>query len=188
MFIENDVPVSKKKGEAFRYQPYFDLRKNIAKVVSYYSMTAVKKGITLDIFVAQETPNYFQGNLTLFLGLLAQLLQYCIEALDGGEICIRVNHESLHQNNNCETELSITITTCNHKQTDTPMDNTLPQICQAVGKSIPLRSYTTLHHIKQLCQDIDGSLTMRRFDDRKNQYHVSLILQQAHPARMLYLV
>ena len=35
MFIENDVPVSKKKREAFRYQPYFDLRKNIAKVVSY---------------------------------------------------------------------------------------------------------------------------------------------------------
>lgn len=188
MYLRKYLPVNNRKREACCYQPYFDLRRNIAKVIANYAIGAVQKNILLDIFVDHETPNYFQGDLTGLLGLLSELFKHCIESLEEGEICIRINHESPHKNNNCETELSIIITTHNATGTkNLPQVDQFSQLCNDSDKNEALKSYATYLRIQHLCSYFSGNIKKQKLDDRKTQYTVSLILQQADSTRMLYL-
>jgi hypothetical protein len=189
MYLSKEQSFSSCKREALQYQPSFDLRKNIAKVVAHYSMAAVQKGITLDIFVAHETPNYFYGNVSCFLVMLSQLLKHCIDSLDAGEISIRIYHESLHQSNSSETELSIITTTHNStKLNNFAGDNCLPRLSGPADRKIQLNCYASLEHINHFCNYFDGNFSMQKLEDREIQYIVTFILQQAHPARILHLV
>jgi len=187
MFLRKELPVNDSKCEALRYQPSFDLRKNIAKVVAYYTLVAVQKGITLDLFVSSETPNYFHGSVSCFLVMLAQLLKHAIESLDHGNICIRISHDSLHQSNSCQTELSIIITMQNPKKPDS-----FSIVAQPAGLSncaegkIPFNGDIALHRIKHLCNYFDGSFSLQKLDNRKIQYCVTFVLHRAHSVRMLH--
>lgn len=188
MFVSRELPVNDSRREALRYQPSFDLRKNIAKVVAYYTLAAVRKGITLDLFVSAETPNYFYGNVSCFLVMLAQLLKHSIETLDQGNICIRISHDSLHQSNICQTELSIIITMQNPIKPDS--HSRVARFARlshcAVGK-IPFNEDSALHRIKHLCNYFEGSFSLQKLDDRKIQYRVTFVLHQAHSVRMRHL-
>ena len=188
MLLRKDLPAGNRKREAFRYQPSFNLRKNIAKVVANYSIFAVQKNILLDIFVDHETPNYFQGDLTCFLGLLSELFKHCIKSLDGGEMCIRINHDSVHKNNNCETELSITVTTYSTTGIkDLAEVSHFSQLYNAEDKNSALKRYASFLRIQHLCGYFSGNFSTQRLDDRKTQFAVSLALQQTHPIRPLHL-
>ncbi len=163
MYLEKDLPVKNCKQEALRYQPCFDLRKNIAKIVAQYCMAAGQQGVDLDLFVAHETPNYFHGNLNCFLEILARLLELSIESLDTGEVCIRICHDSLHQNNSCVTELSIIITVCSSTHFNSAHRvEKISILNKPDKKSIPFKGYSALQRIKSLCSFFDGSLTLQK--------------------------
>jgi hypothetical protein len=188
MLVEKERSTGTFKNEAKRYQPSFDLRKNIARVLAHYSVLAVQKDILLDIFVTHETPNYFHGNKTCFLEMLSQLLKHCIESMDTGEITIRINHDSFHQKNNCETKLSIIITSYNKQDLENVTDsaeNTY-QI-GSVGKYIPSKNNIALHRIGHLCGYFDGEFSLHTIDDHRAQYILSLILHQTPSAGITYL-
>jgi hypothetical protein len=190
MFLRKKLPVNDSKLEALRYQPSFELRKNIATVVAYYTLAAVQKGITLDLFVSSETPNYFHGNVSCFMVILSQLLKHGIESLDDqGDICIRISDDSLHQSNSCETELSIIITIHNPIKPDHFSGvNRFSRLTVSANGNIQLNGDIGLQRIKHLCNYFDGNFSMQKLDDRKTQYLVSFVLHQAHPVRMLNLV
>jgi hypothetical protein len=189
MYLSKELLSNDLKREALRYQPSFDLRKNIAKVIACYSIAAVQKGITLDIFVSPETPNYFQGNVSSFLMMLSQLLNHCIATLHQGNICIRISHDSLHQSNSCETELSILITSHNPtKPNIVARVKQFPQISDCADRAIRFNGDISLHRINHLCNYFAGSFSMQKLDEQKIQYLVTFILQQTHPASMVHPV
>lgn len=188
MYLSKEIPFRNQKREAFRYQPSFDLRKNIAKVVADYSILAVQKNILLDIFVDHETPNYFKGDLNCFLGLVSELLRHCIESLNEGEICIRINHESIHKNNNCKAELSLVVTTRGKTgRNNLPEINSYSQLNNAVDKSLATKRYASFLRIQHLCSYFGGKFTTLKLKDQKTKYSVTFVLQQVHPHRMLHL-
>ena len=187
MLLRKEQPVSSHKRGNCPYQPSFDLRRNIAKVVANYSLVAFWKNILLDIFVTHETPNYFQGDPTCFLGLLSELLKHCIDSLAEGEICIRIDHDSIHKKNNCDTELSIIITTRSTELKNLSGDDHLQPSYNDADKNRALKTFASILRIEQLCRCFAGDIKKQKLDDRKTQYTVSLVLQQSHPARMLYL-
>ena len=183
MNLDRNFAAGNCKREALRYQPFFDLRKNIAKVVAHYTMTAVQKGISLDIFVAHETPNYFHGNVSCFLLLLSQLLKHAIDSLDQGEISIRIYHDSLHQTNDCDAELSIIITTHNPRYSmDFPHAGQPLELVNSTGRRTNSKSHAALIRIKDLCGYFAGNLTWQNLTPQKTQYFLTCILQQTHPA------
>lgn len=188
MFLSKESSCNDIKREAIRYQPSFDLRKNIAKIVAYHSPAAVQKGIVLDIFVSPETPNYFQGNVSCFLVMLSQLLKHGIESLKQGDLSIRIYHDSLHQNNSCDTEISIIITT--HDPTEC-RNTTAGAQCSGLisfaDRQISLNGHDSLHRVKELCRYFDGNFTLQRTSDHMTQYIVTCILQQTHPAGIFNL-
>lgn len=189
MFLTNISSSCDQRREALRYQPSFDLRKNIAKVVAYHSLGALKKNITLDIFVSPETPNYFQGNMSSFLVILSQLLKHSIDSLDGGEINIRVHQESLHKSNSCETEIAIIVTSRSltklHNFTEVVR---LPRLPDPGNDEKEFNDYMSLLRLNRLCKYFEGSYALAKLDDHTIRYRVNFVLQQAHPSRMLHLV
>lgn len=188
MLLRKDRPGSGREREVCHYQPFFDLRRNIAKVITNYSIIAVQKNILLDIFVAHETPNYFQGDLTNLLELLSELFKHSIKSMADGEICIRINHESLHKSNNCETELSIITTTRSTTRSKNPLSDSIPPPSNnAAPADTALNNFSSFLRLQHLCSYFGGNITRQKLDDRKTQYTVSLILQQANPARLFYL-
>lgn len=185
MHLEKKLPVDNNHREAMRYQISFDLRRNIARVISHYSMEAVRKDITLDINVSLETPNYFHGNANYFLEIFSQLLKVSIEFLDKGIIYIRICHDSAHQTNSCETDLSVSITTFSQA----PISSDLSYAVTIPGYSknptgIPLVNCTTLQRIKNLCAYLAGSLVLKKLDEHKTLFRVNCILQRAFPTTM----
>ena len=189
MYLSKELSTSARKREALRYQPSFDLRKNIAKVVAYYSIAAVQNGITLDIFVSPETPNYFQGNVSCFLMMLSQLLNHCIASLHHGNLCIRVSHDSLHQSNSYETELSIVITSHNPTTLNSIAEvNRYPQLSDCADRRTRFNDDISLYQINHLCNYFAGSFSMQKLDEQKTQYLVTFTLQQTHPASMIHPV
>ena len=181
MYLSRDLPISDPKQEAFRYQPFIDLRKNIAQVIAGYTMIAIQKNILLDIFVSHETPNYFQGDLTVFSELLSELLKHCIESLAEGEICIRIDHESIHKKNNCDTELAIIITTYNSVEVNNLSEyNHLPSIFNEEEKRGALRTFASILRIQRLCRYFTGDIKKQKLDGRKTQYSIALVLQRAY--------
>jgi hypothetical protein len=187
MYTSRDLPVSNPTREAFRYQPFFDLRKNIAKVVADYTLAAIQKNILLDIFISHETPNYYQGDLTGFSRLLSELLKHCIDSLDEGDIRIRIEHESIHKKNNCDTELAINITTSSSTEFKTLREDNRPILINEKGKNSSLKTFASILLIQHLCRYFNGDIKKQKLDYQKTQYSVNLILQRAHPARMFYL-
>jgi hypothetical protein len=186
MYTSRDLPVSNPTREAFRYQPFFDLRKNIAKVVADYTLAAIQKNILLDIFISHETPNYYQGDLTGFSRLLSELLKICIDSLAEGEICIRIDHDSIHKTNNCDTELAINIITFNSTEIKNKPEDNLSSFEEENKENSALKTFASILLIQHLCRYFNGDIRKRKLDDRKTQYSVNLILQRSHPARMLY--
>ena len=114
MLTGNNTSAEYCKPNVSRYQPSFDLRKNIARVIAHYSMEAIGKGIMLDIYVDHEIPNYFHGYVNCFVEIFSKMLKICIASMDEGEITIRIQQESVHQTNNCKTALSVSMTTTDY--------------------------------------------------------------------------
>lgn len=188
MLLEKNIPTEKRKREALRYQPSFDLRKNIAGVIAHYSMEALREGITLDINVAHETPNYFHGKANCFVEIFSQLLKVTIASLDEGTIYIRISHDSMHLTNNCETDLTISITTHSKAECSPLPDVNLPPDSERITSRIPMANCTTLKRVRDLCAYLAGSLILRKLDRNKTLYRVNCFLQQAFPANRLQLV
>lgn len=186
MLLEKNRPVSFQGREAFRYQPSFDLRKNIAKILAYYSSEAFAKNIVLDIFVSPETPNYYQGNSSSFMVTLLQLLRHAIEWLNGGEISIRIHHDSLHQKNSCETEVSIILTI--NKALQQKSSAGTERSAKAEKPDTKLSDFNALHRIQMICHYLNGTFSMQKLDECRTQFLVVFHLQQAHSARMLHVV
>lgn len=185
MLLSKEVQFNGHKREALRYQPTFDLRKNVARVVAYYAPSAIQKGITLDIFVSPETPNYFQGNVSCFLVILSQLLQHSIELMRHGDLCIRIYHDSLHQSNSCATELSITVTANDPSQRKELTSGTKSaRASNSADKKLSLKGPGALNRIKELCRYFDGNLTLQKKGAYMPRYIVTCVLQQTHHAEI----
>lgn len=187
MLLGNNIPaVYHQESEAYRYQPSFDLRKNIARIVAKFSLLAVRKKIVLDIFVSQEIPNSLQGNLACFLDLFSELLKHCLGSFYGGELRIRINHESLHRNNNCQIELSIIMTTLETAPNITLHEDSLNRSLYRVpDKNVLQKNFTPLNRIQGLCRNFNGTFSVQRLDPLKTRYVLMLVLQQARLVRTL---
>ena len=119
--------------------------------------------------------------------MLSQLLKHGIDSLDQGEISIRIYYDTLHKNNSCETELSITITISNSTKLNNFAEfKQFPRLSDSTDKKILLNTYLSLHRINHLCEYFDGNFSVKKLDDRKIQYLVTYVLQQAHPVLMLH--
>ena len=188
MLLEKNLPAENSKREALRYQPSFDLRKNIAGVIAHYSTEALRKGITLDINVAHETPNYFHGKANCFVEIFSQLLKVTIASLDEGTIYIRIFHDSMHLANNCETDLTISITTFSKAECSPLPDVKWTPDSERNTCMIPMANCTTLQRVRVLCAYLAGSLILQKLGGNKTLYRVNCFLQQAFPANRLQLV
>ena len=188
MLLEKDIPVIKYNKDTKRYQLSFDLRRNIAKVITYYSGAAINKDILLDIFIDHETPNYFHGNIRCLLEILSQLLRHSIESITKGEISIRINHETFHQKNDSETKLSIIITAHEHEKLKEKSGCCIESSSiNSSQKHFCLNNHIALQRIRQLCDNLEGKLLVRNIDSHRSQYRLTLVLHQFHPATFFSL-
>jgi hypothetical protein len=188
MYLEKNIASDISRKEALRYQPSFDLRKKIAAVISHYSIAAISKGITLDIYLDHETPNYFHGNANCFLEMLSQLLKLSIASLNEGEISIRIHHESIHQSNNCQTELTICIITdslVESKVYSGTFNKSQPNT--TAYNKFPLANCSTLHRIRNLSSFFAGKLSVKTLDECRTKFLLKCFLQQAHSIGSLHL-
>jgi len=188
MLSEKDIPVVKYEKDAKRYQLSFDLRRNIAKVITFYSGAAISKDILLDIFIDHETPNYFHGNISCLLEMLSQLLRHSIESITKGEISIRINHESFHQKNDSETKLSIIITTHEYEKSR-EKSGCCNDSCSinSPQKRFCLNNHVALQRIRQLCGNLNGKLLVYHIDSQRMQYRLTLVLHQTHSMTLFSL-
>jgi hypothetical protein len=162
-----------------------DLRKSLAKIISRYAMAALPKGITMDIYVAQEIPNYFQGNIKCFLEIFALLLELNTKSIDKGAIEIRIYHESLHQcSSNVELSIMITTTHFNNRSiNDSSISGLSGGGCNDRKKM--LEGLDALPQVNSLCNYVDGALSCTKKSDSTIQFNLKCVLQQSHTAGIL---
>ena len=167
--------LSNTEREKKRRQQEFDLWDLISKLSTELTLEADNRGLSLDVVVNQEVPQFFIGDFLKVKEIFSKLVNFSMESTKTGGITIRIKPSCVFDRNKQHLEIVITDTglglLSGKIQTALQSKYLLNSRYNSIDKS------NTLYNMKILGQQMEGDLRVNSTYGRGTRYTASIQMQ-----------